>query len=108
MFSEQRYDSIPIYVLVINGCLLVQTAFHGVNTIFNRKINYIDFICYVIICKFPYKRWEYIGIHKFYAISVKIDIYTIYYSIKFLFYPLGRACADVQCIYSTLQIKANS
>lgn len=51
------------------------------------------------------QKMEYIGIHKFYAISVKTGIYTIYYSIN-LFYPLGRVCAYVQCIYSTLQIKA--
>lgn len=51
---------------------------------------------------------EYIGIHKFYGISGKTSIYTTYYSINFLFYPLGRVCAYIQCIYSTLQIKAKS
>lgn len=94
-----------MYVLVINGCLFVQTAFHGVN-IFNRKINYIDFICNHL--QVSLQKMEDIGIHKFYAISVKSGIYTIYYSINFLFYPLGRGCAYVQRIYSTLQIKANS
>lgn len=51
---------------------------------------------------------EYIGILKFYAISGKTGIYTIYYSINFLFYPLGRVCAYVQRIYSTLHRKGNS
>lgn len=47
-----------MYMLVINSCFLVQTSSHGVNMVFNRKINYIDFYLYVIICKFPYKRWN--------------------------------------------------
>lgn len=51
---------------------------------------------------------EYIGILKFYAISDKTGIYTVYYSINFLFYPLGRVCAYVQRIYSTLHRKGNS
>lgn len=44
--------------MLVKRLLLVQTLFHGVNMVFNRKINYIDFYLYVIICKFPYKRWS--------------------------------------------------
>lgn len=49
--------------------------------VFNRKINYIDFFFFKSVCIHLQislqKRTKHIGIHKFYAISVKIGIYTL-------------------------------